>query len=415
MKKLLHKLQTGRDVSVVQFDRNIIRCGRFHRVGNFWKVIRLDSVNVEDGKVADALKKACNIAGSADFAVLCGAVANTLFFRFRSQAMPSGAQRSAVEFELPRRLFNLREQYKFQFLQHTECAGEDGVWVNVAVFPEKKLDELWKTVNDSGCSFDEFIYPFLAYPSDGGIMALPEIEPDFFFTGTQWLPADGEMAAVKNSLERQKEHLQQKFVFAENVDISDYLTLLHSAEVVTDGLIQRDPGAFRILPDNLRPVRYRKHLIVSAILGVLLLVVAGWRFLLAYGGDIAEYRELTAKSRKIKSAISEMKLASKRSSKELKEMVRVVGTSVGEAEVLGELALISEILPSDVMVSSIRWSDMDIDMVLQCENDRLDMAALIQPLRRWKIVQLQLRQNGDSAVATITVKLAPLDKEGSKK
>ena len=110
-----------------------------------------------------------------------------------------------------------------------------------------------------------------------------------------------------------------------------------------------------------------------------------------------------------------MKLASKRSSKELKEMVRVVGTSVGEAEALGELALISEILPSDVMVSSIRWSDMDIDMVLQCENDRLDMAALIQPLRRWKIVQLQQRQNGDSAVATITVKLAPLDKEGSKK
>ena len=55
------------------------------------------------------------------------------------------------------------------------------MWVNVAVFPEKKLDELWKTVNDSGCSFDEFIYPFLAYPSDGGIMALPEIEPDFFF------------------------------------------------------------------------------------------------------------------------------------------------------------------------------------------------------------------------------------------
>ncbi len=413
----MYKLQTGRDITVVQLGSTIIRCGRFRRMGNLWKAVLLDFVNVENGNVSEALKKACDIAGSGDFSVLCGNVKDAVFFRFRSQEMPAAAQRSAVEFELPRRVFNIPERYKFQFLQHKKLSGEESIWVNAALFPEKKLIDLSKIIRESGCNFDEFIYPFLAYPSSGGMIALPDIEPEFFFSGNQWLPIEGEEKSVEKSLALQEKTLLEKFVFDEKQKavVRDYLSILHTAELVTDGVIQRSPGAFKILPDKLRPVRYRKHLIVSAMLGVLLMIVAGWRFFLAYGTDISEYRELTAQCRKVKSSISEMKLAVKRNSKEFKEMLRVVGTGVGEAEVLGEFALISEILPSDVMVSSIRWSDADIDMVLQCENDRLDMAALIQPLNRWKIVQLQQRQNGDSAVATITVKLAPLDNKGSKK
>lgn len=417
MKNLLHKLQTGRDVTVVQLDRAIIRCGRFRRTGGGWKAVSLDFVNVENGNAAAALKRACDIVGNGDFSVLCGNVNNTVFFRFRSQEMPAAAQRSAVEFELPRKVFNIPERYKFQFLQHKELPGEDGVWVNVALFPEQDLADIYKVIRDSGCFFDEFIYPFLAYPANGGVMALPDVEPEFFFSGNQWLPTDGEERSVGQSLALQEKILLEKFIFDEKQKavVRDNLSLLNTAALVTEGVVQRSPGAFKVLPDKLRPVRYRKHLIVSAMLGVLLLIVAGWRFFLAYGTDISEYRELTAKSRKVKSSISEMKLAVKRNSKEFKEMLRVVGTSVGEAEVLGEFALLSEILPSDVMVSSIRWSDADIDMVLQCENDRLDMAALIQPLKRWKIIQLQQRQNGDSAVATITVKLAPLNDKRSKK
>jgi hypothetical protein len=57
----------------------------------------------------------------------------------------------------------------------------------------------------------------------------------------------------------------------------------------------------------------------------------------------------------------------------------------------------------------MRWSDSSIDMVLQCENDKLDISALFMPLRRWRIAQLQQRQAGDSAVATINLKLAPLN------
>ena len=102
-----------------------------------------------------------------------------------------------------------------------------------------------------------------------------------------------------------------------------------------------------------------------------------------------------------------MKSSAKRNSKELKEMSRVVDMNVGKFDAVLELGLLSEILPANVMVSSLRWSDSDIDMVLQCENDKLDVPALIQPLRRWRVAQLQQRQGGDSAVATINLKLSP--------
>ena len=87
----------------------------------------------------------------------------------------------------------------------------------------------------------------------------------------------------------------------------------------------------------------------------------------------------------------------------------------GNRVVVPEFALISDILPKDVMVSSIRWNDEAIDMVLICENDKIDLPRLLQPLRRWQVAQLQQRQAGDSAVATINLKLVPLKaKDGEK-
>ena len=171
----------------------------------------------------------------------------------------------------------------------------------------------------------------------------------------------------------------------------------------------RSPEAFRVLPERVRPVRFRQHIIIAALLTILLLAGLVWYFFRTYGGAIREYRRLSAEVRKLKKETAVMKTSSKRSSKELKEMGRVVEMNIGKYDAVRELGLISEILPSNVMVSSMRWGEAEIDMVLQCENDKLDLTALIQPLRRWRIAQLQQRQSGESAVATINLKLAPMD------
>ena len=64
-------------------------------------------------------------------------------------------------------------------------------------------------------------------------------------------------------------------------------------------------------------------------------------------------------------------------------------------------------LPGNVLVASVRWSESSVDMVLQSEDAKLDLPRIINPLGYWKIGQLQQRQTGDSAVATINLKLVP--------
>ena len=159
----------------------------------------------------------------------------------------------------------------------------------------------------------------------------------------------------------------------------------------------------------MRPVRFRSHIITSVILVIALIASLVWRFTLTYGQSISEYRRITAETKRLKQRTTELKRSVKRNSKELKEMTRLVSMAVGEPDAVAEFALLSDTLPKDVLVSSIRWNETDIDVVMQCENSQLDLPALIMPLKYWKVGSLQQRQTGDSAVATINLKLIPYD------
>ena len=80
----------------------------------------------------------------------------------------------------------------------------------------------------------------------------------------------------------------------------------------------------------------------------------------------------------------------------------------------GAVALLCNALPGTVLVSTLRWSENSVDMTLQCEDAKLDLPRIINPLGYWKIGQLQQRQGGDSAVATINLKLVPKSTEVKK-
>lgn len=96
-------------------------------------------------------------------------------------------------------------------------------------------------------------------------------------------------------------------------------------------------------------------------------------------------------------------------------MERVIATASGDPDVIVKLAMLSNALPGNVLVSYIRWSDSGVDMALQCEDSKIDLPGIINPLKLWKIGQLQQRQTGGSAVATISLKLVPLTNREVKK
>lgn len=410
MKNLWQSISLGRDFTVIFAADHLVRGGRFVRHGKTWRMTVSASETVDPEHVDAAWREVMRKVGSADYCAVTGRIDGTLFFRFSSTELPYAAQRGAVEFELPRRVLRMPSDAAVQFAADTDKTAEGTVGVNVAVIPRAGVEALVGKFEQAGCRIDEYIHPFLAVSAAMPEVMLPEIEPEFYFSGEKWNPMpDGKQAS--GIVERMKAELCGTFEFPPDVDFDaeGILPLLMAAKIIADGRVHRSPEAFRVLPERVRPVRFRQHIIVSVLLIVLLIAGSVWYFFRTYGGDIRESRALGAELRKLKKETAAMKSSLKRSARELKEMGRVVEMNPGKYDAVRELGLISEILPSNVMVSSMRWGESDIDMVLQCENDKLDVTALIQPLRRWRIAQLQQRQSGDSAVATINLKLAPME------
>ncbi|MBE6359053.1 MAG: hypothetical protein E7057_07400 [Lentisphaerae bacterium] len=405
-----NKLHIGRVFSVISCDGNVVRGGKFCRKGKMWKMTGFAEAVIAPDNPAAAWKQVARTAGLAEFRVVTGKVAGSSFFRFQSTDMPPVAQRGAVEFELPRHLLATPDKYTSQFcISGKTPETPDGVMVNVAVFPEKSMADFTDDMRQAGVLADRFVHPFLAVDNDLDTLILPEIDPDFGYYGNSWMPIGSEQTVRQNN-ELWLERLKKSFIFPVKKQFSarDYLPVLLAAEVIVSGKIGNAPDSFKVLPDQVRPVRFRGHLIITALLlaGVIGLLV--WRFSLTYGDMIKEYRQITAETKRLKKKTSELKSSIKRNSKEIKEISRIVGTVVGEADAVAEFAVLSERLPGDVLVSSVRWGEKDIDVVVQCEDSNFDFDRHFRSLRYWKVTQ-QGRQNPDSAVATITLKLSPIE------
>jgi hypothetical protein len=264
-------------------------------------------------------------------------------------------------------------------------------------------------MTQSACRADGFIYPFLAVNPDDPELFLPEIEPGFTFARGAWQPAANTDAATVN---KAWQEIISKFIIIpdehkSDAEFSQILPILLIARMIACGKFERNRTPLAVLPEKLRPVRYRGHFIVTTLLLILIGVNILWHFGRTWGADYSRYRSLQNENKKLKRDIDSARRNSKRLLKEQKEMERVIDSGAGDPDLIQKFALLSNALPGNVLVSSIRWSDSSIDMILQCEDAKLDLPRIINPLGYWKIGQLQQRQTGDSAVATITLKLVP--------
>ena len=408
-----------KNFSVLFFAPGVVRGARFERADKTWKLTRTTQASIDEGDPAAAWKSVLKQVSSRDgLSFISGALPGGVFFQFQSAELSANEQRGVVELELSRHLMRIPEDRDFQFA--FTAPGDDlQVGVGVYLFASNALDSVAARMTQSSCHADSFIYPLLALEPGDPEIFMEDVDPEFSFKDGAWHPVNEPIAAKITTSAAWESLLDEVIQFPGEddgeFDFYNMLPLLLVARMVISGKFARSRKALAILPEKLRPVRFRGHLIVTALLLILLAANGLWHYSRTWGADFRQYRALQNQSRKLKRDIDMARRNSKRQLKEQKEMERVIATASGDPDVVVKLAMLSNALPGNVLVSYIRWSDSGVDMTLQCEDSKIDLPGIINPLGLWKIGQLQQRQTGDSAVATISLKLIPLAKPEVKK
>ena len=393
----------------------MVRGARFERTDKQWKLVCCSSSAIDRENPASAWKSVLKTIERRDtLLLLTGTLPDGVFFQFNSVELSSREQRGAVELELSRHLMQVPDDRVFQFAAGTP--GEDlRVPVGVYIFDSKALNGITARMSQCSCRADGFVYPFLALEPGDPELFLPEIESHFAFANGSWHPVDN---SGKDKILLWKELLSKLVKLPQDgengFDFNAMLPILIIARMVINGKFLRSRTALAVLPEKLRPVRFRGHIIITILLLLLIGLNGLWHLSRTWGADYRKYRALQSENRKLKRDIDSARRSSKRLLKEQKEMERVIAAGTGDPDVIAKFALLCNALPGNVLVSNLRWSENSVDMTLQCEDAKLDLPRIINPLGYWKIGQLQQRQGGDSAVATINLKLVPKRTEVKK-
>ena len=128
------------------------------------------------------------------------------------------------------------------------------------------------------------------------------MEPDFYFASGNWIPVPSDPAEVAAITGKMLDAVRKIIVLPDDPEFvpADFLPLLMTATLIAKGTVHRCPEAFKVLPERVRPVRYRQHIIVSALLLAALAAGLVWYFFRTYGADIREFRKLTREVRVLK-------------------------------------------------------------------------------------------------------------------
>lgn len=333
---------------------------------------------------------------------------NAVFYRTTAPRLNVRAMKEALLFDLPCRLPQELPDAEIQFT----CAGalpeQQENAVNVYAFPLAARDALTAKLSQSLKKIDCFLYPLLALRLDDPPVYLPELEPDFFFAEGQW-----------HDRSRWNDEYYQEWTqkFGELFDLSgtpdvpvkDYLGCLLIARFAAASDFRTQQKGLDILPRAFRPGRLRSQLKIMSVLLILLAAGVCWE----HGGKlIRESREMSRLERErnqLSQQIAQLKRKLKSGEKEQKELARVLNQKSGENDLIGKLADLSKILPQNVVVQNLRWSDSSVDLTLRSEAGNLDLPKLLRPLKYWKIGQLQERRRNNDTSSMIMLKLVPAE------
>jgi len=389
-------------------------CGiLFCRDSGIWKigrfVCREQQTPLEQyGKTLKELQKELGCSGKEKL-YIAGELQGSCFLRHNSVELPFREQSAALELVLPELLPVPMEYPRIQFFEKKSEENPE-VEIQLCVFPGAEAEKLCADLAENGFKADEFIDPLLLLNDDDPAFFMDDLHPGYCFQQGCWRSAPGE-SAKEEALKQWQTLASQWMTLPENFKAADFQMLLPVARLEMSHHPVSSFASLRLLPEKLRPLRYRHQLELTGILVFLLIVCSMWGNIREWSDQYSRYSEVMEQCQKGRARISSINNKLKRNAKLEREMSRIVSLQAGEEDFLVKLAAFSRILPDNVQLVNLRTGDGAWDLMLQSENNTLNLPALINPLGYWKIAQLQQRQMWNSDVTTINLRLVPNEPE----
>lgn len=400
------KFQQAKKLAVVTFSGSTVRGVLFRRTKNLLEPVSWISETISEKDPSAAWKTVLKQMGRGKDCplYLTGVLREGICFDVKLADLAPRFQKQALELELPRHLLTVPENARFQFLP-AEQPGEGFVSLRVYAVPEKSFEPVAAMLTQSSSHADGFLYPALALKKEDPPFFSAEMDPDHVFLDGTW-----KKIPVPEDLEQQwQKRLEHEFLPKKEFPFKDFFLHIITARTV---LAQGDYPGLEILPDQLQPKRVRKQLKITAILTVFLILNLLWGSAGSWKNSFLEMRSLEQETRQLLRENAEMKRKLKAKEKSQKEITRLLSLNVGEKEIRGKLADLSAELPQDVLLTSLRWNESGVELLMQSSSAQADISGSIRKLPYWKIGQLQQRKFGNSPTTVITLKLVPA--EGKK-
>ena len=330
-------------------------------------------------------------------------------------AASSEVMREALKFEVPRQLLSVPESFRLQYavLNHDTDNGMNKV--RCAVLPENAMLKLFGELAAMRNKPDAVVHPLLALPEMSGPVMFREISENLYWQDGCWLTMEPGIE-VNAQLD---EFLKKHCLLPENTEsfLSEYRGALLLAIFAVQSIFADKSvlAAVNVLPDFLRPARYRTQLRLMALLAVLLIAVNVFRYAGGFISEYREYRKLVASVKNTRNKVQDLRKKVKKGEKILKEHQRTAELKFGSRECLGYLGYLSEKLPDDVSLSNFRWNEGIMDINLQTTSPDLDLVSFCNRLPGVKVLSASQRTNPNN-FTNANVKLSTqLEKKQSSK
>ena len=352
------------------------------------------------------------------------------FFRTEMAQLPVKAVRNALYLELPRRMIisdtdNMLVEFSLPVPSvKTPPAGEPGetqentetgmITVNAFTFPAPSLEPFTDILVKCGRKADAFLYPFLALQQDDPPLYLKDTEENYYFADGSWhvaVPtAENDPAGTNKEWDR---IFRSAFRLPENFNTEEFASLLLCARFAVTPQFHASEVGLNILPAKLQPSRLKSQLKLCAVLVFIILANLIWSYSGKWISNAAEYRALTAEKAALQEENRKLKVKIRRMEKEGKEKYRSSLLKAGEHDIVKKLNDLTEFLPSNVMISSMRWNDSGLDLTMFSEANSGISEIFRTKFPYWKLANIQQRNFGGAATM-ITVKLTNADENENK-
>ncbi len=335
-------------------------------------------------------------------------------FFFRTTASPMSVRElsSALVFDAQEQVLQLPQDFRLQFAIGSQTATGE---VNIAAygFPAGTLQPLCNALAKRRRRVDAFIYPLLALPEklENDKILLPELEEDFYWSGSSWHPiAGGQDEYNRELLHFLKSNVEFDPKCGPDPDAlyRNFITPVMLGYFAENPNFRKQQAGLAVLPAFLRPQRYRAQMRIAALLGLALLCLgafAGFRRVAEYR---SEYNMLSTQTKGLNRRKAELQDTLRRKEKEYKEMTRVNALNIGDHDMLINLARLSQAMPAQALVTNMRWSENGVDLTIQTAQQNLDMVSTLRRVPMFKVNSFQNRQVSDT-VMMVTLKLARVE------